>query len=69
MPEMSDGELLKKIRKIPGKENIKCAFITAVGFTKKGLDELKKLGISDYIKKPFREKDLINRVNKKNRKY
>jgi len=64
MPEMSGRELLEAIKKDSQLKKTKCAFLTVASFPERGIEKLKKLGILDYIKKPFDNEDLINRVKK-----
>jgi len=64
MPLMTGRETLEKIRKNPKTKGLKVAFLTVVRFSEIGKDELKDLGVSDYITKPFDNKDLIKRVRK-----
>ena len=64
MPGMSGRELCEKIRADSKLKNLKVAFITAATFSASGMDELEKIGVLDYIQKPFDYKDLIQRVNK-----
>ena len=64
MPSMSGRELLETIRKDAELKKLRCAFLTSANFSKKGLIELKKLKVLDYITKPFLKDDLINRVKK-----
>lgn len=64
MPGMTGKETVKKIREDPELRGIKIAFLTvtrSVGFEAK---ELQKLGIADYITKPFDSDDLVVRVKK-----
>jgi len=64
MPEMSGRQLCEKIRADPKLKNLKLAFLTVAEFGKKGMKEIKKLNILDYIQKPFDTKDLVRRVKK-----
>ena len=64
MPEMSGRELCVKIRADPKLENLKLAFLTVARFSAKGENELKRMGVLDYIQKPFDYKDLKRRVMK-----
>jgi len=64
MPEMSGRKLCEEIRKDTKLKNIKLVFLTVAEYGEKGYEELKKLNILDYIKKPFVEEDLIKRVKK-----
>ncbi|MBS3087936.1 hypothetical protein J4226_05060 [Candidatus Pacearchaeota archaeon] len=42
----------------------KFAFLSAIPVSKERVGELKKVGVSDYITKPFVKADLIKRVGK-----
>lgn len=64
MPGMSGKQLLKKIKKDDKMKKFKCIFLTVAQFSKKGMDDLIKLGSLDYIKKPFENEDLVKRVKK-----
>ena len=64
MPGMSGRELCEKIRADSEFKDLKIAFITAASFSQSGEKELKNLNVLDYIKKPFDNKDLVERVRK-----
>ena len=64
LPGMSGRELAEKIRAESILKDTKIAFITGVSLMPAGMKELEKLNISDFIKKPFQYKDLIERVKK-----
>jgi two-component system alkaline phosphatase synthesis response regulator PhoP len=64
MPGMSGREVCDKIRKDPKTKDLKIAFLTVAKFSETGKDVLKKMGVLDYITKPFDNKDLIRRVKK-----
>ena len=64
MPGMSGRELCEKIRADDKLKNLKIAFLTAATFSQKGTDELKRMNVLDYIKKPFNYQDLIKRVKR-----
>lgn len=64
MPEMSGRELAERLRKNPKTKNTKFAFLTIAIFSKKGEEELKRLGSLDYIKKPIDNEDFKKRVKK-----
>lgn len=64
MPGMSGREATEKIRANPKTKNLKVAFLTVARFSEVGKNELKKLNVSDYITKPFDNKDLALRVKK-----
>ncbi len=55
MPRMNGSELFKKIIKLHPKTRV----ITSSGFTKdESLEELKRLGLASFIRKPFRAAEL-----------
>jgi len=64
MPGMSGRETTEKIRKNPKTKDLKIAFLTVARFSEVGKDTLKGLKVSDYITKPFDNKDLVKRVKK-----
>lgn len=64
MPVMTGREILEKIRKNPKTRDLKVAFLTVVRFSEIGKEELKDLGVCDYITKPFDNNDLVRRVRK-----
>jgi CheY-like chemotaxis protein len=64
MPEMSGREVAERIRADAATKNTKIAFLTVAEFGKSGMDRLNALGISDYIRKPFDNNDLIKRIKK-----
>lgn len=64
MPGISGRETCEKIRANPKTKNLKVAFLTVARFSESGKDTLKKMKISDYITKPFDNKDLVARVKK-----
>lgn len=64
MPTMTGKDTAKKIREDPRTKDIKIAFLTVVRLSEVGVDELKKLGVLDYITKPFDMADLVERVRK-----
>ncbi|MBW2984875.1 response regulator [Candidatus Woesearchaeota archaeon] len=61
LPDMSGWDVFHKIKKKRCKG--KCAFLSIVPKPKK-TEELKKMGVEDYILKPFTKDDLIKRVRK-----
>ena len=64
MPGMNGVELLEEIRADKDLKKLKCAFLTIGVFKKVGERWIKKLNSLDYIKKPFKYKDLIKRVDR-----
>jgi len=64
MPGMSGRETCERIRANPKTKSLKVAFLTVAKFSESGKDTLKKMKVSDYITKPFDNKDLIMRVRR-----
>jgi len=64
MPEMTGRGLVDEIRKDPKLKKLKLAFLTVALFGEVGQEDLHKLGILDYIQKPFDNEDLVRRVKK-----
>lgn len=64
MPKMTGRDLADKIRANPELKDLKLAFLTVASFGEVGRDDLRKLGVLDYIQKPFDNEDLVRRVKK-----
>lgn len=64
MPEMTGRALVDEIRADPKLKDLKLAFLTVALFGEVGREDLQKLGILDYIQKPFDNEDLVRRVKK-----
>jgi len=64
MPEMTGRGLVDESRKDPKLKKLKLAFLTVALFGEVGREDLQKLGILDYIQKPFDNEDLVRRVKK-----
>ena len=64
MPGMTGRDLADNIRADPKLKGLKLAFLTVASFGKVGLEDLRKLGVLDYIRKPFDNEDLVQRVKK-----
>ena len=62
MPIMSGRELAERIRADKKLKSLKIIFLTGATFSEAGMKELNKIKISDYIKKPFDNKDLVKRI-------
>jgi two-component system, OmpR family, response regulator VicR len=60
LPDMSGWDIFETLNK--SKIKTKFAFLSAVSASKQRVDELKNVGITDYIMKPFSREDLINRI-------
>ena len=63
MPEMDGWELLKRIRKMGSLKDIPVVFLTAV-VDKAETQRAQKMGVADYITKPFNMVELKTRINK-----
>jgi DNA-binding response OmpR family regulator len=62
LPDMSGWDIFIELKKT--NINSKYSLISAIPVSNERLDELKKMGISDYIMKPFSKTDLIERINR-----
>ncbi len=62
MPGMSGRETVERIRADPKNKAIKIIFVTVARFSEVGKETLGKLKVSDYVTKPFDNKDLVKRV-------
>lgn len=63
MPSMDGFEALRKIRAMEGRADIPVIMLTGVE-SKRYVVEGVKLGICDYILKPFTTKDLLERIQR-----
>lgn len=63
MPVMDGTEMLRELRKIPELKSTKVLMLTAESAEKLVLEVI-KIGISDYIVKPFEEEVLVKKVCK-----
>ena len=61
LPDMSGWDIFEKLKK---KDHAKFAFLSAIPISNERMRELKKVGVSDYITKPFEKDDLVKRVKK-----
>jgi len=62
LPDMSGWDVFQTLnKKIKG---VKYAILSVIPVSTERRRELKKAGISDYILKPFKKKDLITRIKK-----
>ena len=64
MPGMAGEDVCKKIRQNPGTERLKIAILSVVKPSDSTIKMLKKLGILDYITKPFEKDEFIERVKR-----
>jgi len=64
MPEMTGRALAAEIRADQKLKDLKLAFLTVALFGEVGEEDLRELGILDYIQKPFDNEDLVRRVKK-----
>jgi CheY-like chemotaxis protein len=63
MPEMGGWDIYERIKTIGGLHDIQMAFFTASD-DPKDIQKAREMGTVDYIKKPFKAEDLLNRVGK-----
>jgi len=63
MPDLDGWETFKRIRLIEHMADIPIVFLTSVDTVKEKLRAI-EVGASDYITKPFRKDDVINRIEK-----
>jgi len=64
LPDMSGWDIYQRIRKDPRNRDTKVAFLSVIPISEYRLKALKEDGVSDYITKPFDNKELISRINK-----
>lgn len=64
MPGMSGGEVLRRIREDNQLKDLKVVFLTVASASSASMRMLEKMNILDYIKKPFENKVLIERIKK-----
>ncbi|MBD3262297.1 MAG: response regulator, partial [Candidatus Altiarchaeales archaeon] len=60
MPGISGLETIKKIK--PQTKKTKIIFLTVAEFRTQGITKLKKIGVDDYIKKPFNPQTLTKKI-------
>jgi len=61
IPDICAWELYQKIRKI--NNNTKVVFLSNIPISEERKQDLLRSGISDYIMNPFREEELVRKVN------
>jgi CheY-like chemotaxis protein len=65
MPGMNGRQVLEEIRGMKGSlKKSKVILLTVAVFGKEGSEKLKELQVSDYIQKPFVNKNLLARIRK-----
>jgi len=62
MPEMSGVQLCEKICANENLKKSKLMVLTVAKFSETGLNDLKEMGVLGYIRKPFKNRDLVQRV-------
>ncbi len=62
MPEMSGVQLCEKICADENLKKSKLMVLTVAKFSETGLNDLKEMGVLEYIRKPFKNRDLVQRV-------
>jgi len=64
MPEVTGIDVMQKIKQDPVLNNNKIVFFTASSFTDMQIEDLKKQGILDCIKKPFSKARLLEAMER-----
>lgn len=64
MPKMSGYETIKEIRKDPKNNDITIVVLTVSKVAEAAKFQLSKYNVSDYINKPFDNRELIQRLKK-----
>ena len=64
LPDTSGWDIFQKIRGNPDNKDVKVIFLSVIPVSDERLETLKKSGVSDYIMKPFDNRDLIERIGK-----
>ncbi|MEA4866945.1 MAG: hybrid sensor histidine kinase/response regulator [Rikenellaceae bacterium] len=62
MPIMDGHEVAKRLKEIPGKEELPIIFLSALNSTEDIVQGF-KLGAADYVSKPFNKDELLTRIN------
>ncbi len=62
LPDMSGWDIFQTLKK--NTKGSKYIFLSVIPVSTERMKELKRAGISDYITKPFKKKDLIARIKK-----
>ena len=63
LPDTSGWDIFGGIRKNPKNNDLKTVFLSVIPVSDEQLEALKDEGVADYIMKPFKNKDLIRRIN------
>ncbi len=63
LPDTSGWDIFRRIRKNPKNNDLKTVFLSVIPVSDEQLEALKDEGVADYIMKPFKNKDLIRRIN------
>ena len=62
LPDMSGWDIFQTLqKKLP---HVRYIFLSALPITEERRRELRRAGVFDYITKPFKKDDLVNRVRK-----
>ena len=64
LPDMSGWDIFQKIKKMGLETKPKVIFLSVIPVSDERLTILKGEGVTDYITKPFDNKDLIERIKK-----
>ena len=62
MPVMDGLEMLRKLRSSPRGKDMKILMLTAES-AKENIVEIAKLGVTNYIVKPFTKEQLVDKIN------
>ena len=62
MPDISGWELFNLVKK--STPDVDVVILSIIRIDQAKINELKKLGLKDYITKPFSRHDLVDRINK-----
>ncbi|MCK4491422.1 MAG: response regulator transcription factor, partial [Candidatus Altiarchaeales archaeon] len=62
LPDTSGWDILEGIRENPANNDVKVTFLSIIPVSEDRLEILKKKGVEDYITKPFKNRDLIGRI-------
>jgi len=62
MPDISGWELFNLVKEATPDINV--VILSIIKIDQEKINDLKKLGLKDYITKPFARQDLVDRINK-----
>ena len=61
LPDMSGWDIYQRLKELSYKGKI--VFLTIMSASNGDVAKLRDEGVSDYIQKPFENKDFLNRIN------